>query len=53
MFYVQDADEGMIEIGFRELDTATQKYVSKGTPLSVPIDAAGALAEALQFFSSR
>lgn len=49
--YVRDADEGLVEIGYREWRDG--KCVDVGDPISVSIEFTKPLVEALQHFANR
>ena len=50
-FFVRDADEGLVEIGYREWRDG--KCVDVGEPIRVAIEFTKPLAEALQYFADR
>ena len=53
MNYVRDADEGMLEIGYREWDAETKKYVKRGESLIITLDMAEHLAAVITYFTNR
>ncbi len=51
MFFVRDSEEGVIELGYREMVGGVMEVI--GDPLRVSVEMAAPLAKVIQYFAER